>query len=162
MADERPRRNPIVRNDYRGAVVAQPMAGVDPIISQHADWQTGNVDTSDTADLIQNQVEAVSPVFEIHRRNAAIQAARALDPHDPGVSRRAVVMPTDATALAEEARNGIYEAANYAVDNPVMIGGPNRYQLLAAQGDSSDLEQEEVDAPDAADAWPTDQDSPQG
>jgi hypothetical protein len=124
MADEEktedtgPRRNPV----YRGAVIAQLAPGVDVAYQMHPEWQSGNVDTSDTADLIQNQVSAVSPVFDIHRRNSAVQAARALDPNDPGVERRSVILPGDKTD--KQARQEIYDAADYAIANPLIIGGP--------------------------------------
>jgi hypothetical protein len=119
MADEeKTRRNPV----YRGAVIAQLADGVDPAYQMHPEWQSGSVDTSDTADLIQNRVDAVSPVFAIHRRNSAIQAARALDPSDPGVSVRSVILPGGKSS--EQARQEIYDAADYAIANPLIIGGP--------------------------------------
>jgi hypothetical protein len=120
--------------DYRNAVIAEVVPGVDPVVHQaHADWMSGNVDTSDTADLIQNQVAAISPAFALHRRNAAVQAARALDPHDLGVSRRAVVLPHDHEE-AQKVRQGLVRAADYAVDHPIILGGPaGDNSLMAAE-----------------------------
>lgn len=123
MADEKREEKPIEHPSYRDAVIAKVAPGIDPVVQQqHADWMYGNVDTSDTADLVQNQVMAVSPAFALHRRNAAVQAARALDPTDPGVSRRAVVLPQD-HQQAEEAQEQIRAAADFAVANPLVVGG---------------------------------------
>src|SRR6202000_2929337 len=69
-----------------------------------------------------NQVMAVSPAFALHKRNAAVQAARALDPHDLGVSTRSVVLPPGARE-AEKARQDVYAAAEYAVNHPLVVGG---------------------------------------
>jgi hypothetical protein len=122
MAEEEQDQSVELR-DYRGARIADVAPGIDPVVhALHADWMTGNVDTSDTADLVLNQVAAVSPAFALHQRNAAIQAARALDPRDRAVSARSVVLPPD-PQRAKEAREGVIRAANYAVDHPLILGG---------------------------------------
>lgn len=143
MADEYEEDAGPQRRDYRGATIADVAAGIDPVVhAQHADWMSGNVDTSDTADLIQNQVAAVSPAFALHQRNAAVQAARALDPNDPGVSRRSVVLPQDHRE-AELAQRAIIENANYAVDNPLVLGAPTNQPYYPGTGVVTDEDDEE-------------------
>lgn len=146
MADE---EKPIEYRDYRGATIANVAPGIDPEVHrQHADWMSGSVDTSDTADLIQNQVAAVSPAFALHQRNAAVQAARALNPNDPGISSRAVVLPQDHRE-AQQAREAIVEAANYAVDHPLVLGGSTAQSYYPGTGAPVDEDAEEKAAIEA-------------
>lgn len=150
------------RRSYRGATIANVAPGIDPAVHlQHADWMSGNVDTSDTADLIQNQVAAVSPAFAIHQRNAAVQAARALDPNDPGVSRRSVVLPQDHRA-AQEAQRAIIEGANYAVDHPLVLGGSTNQPYYPGSGVVANEDDEEKAEIEAGPAEKTEAEWPQG
>jgi hypothetical protein len=116
---------------YRNAVIAKPVAESGPNYQLHPDWQSGNVVTSGIADEVQNLGTTISPCFAMHQANAAVQAARALDPNDNGVDRRSVILPGGKSD--EQAIREIYEAADYAVQHPIILGGQSLYHTEESQ-----------------------------
>jgi len=76
-------------------------------------------------------VSAVSPIFDADRQTLAVEAARALDPDDPGVPRSRVILP-DEKGNNEQAIKDIQRRAEAAVENPVVIGGPSKAEANAA------------------------------
>lgn len=123
------------RTDFRGAVIGRTVGYVeDPNHVPPVGFVYGTVDTSDTADEITNQMDVVSPVFALSRANAAIAAARALDAEDLSVAQRSVILPQTAQRTLDDVRQEIHANARRAVDNPVEIGGPNKFAAAAARG----------------------------
>jgi hypothetical protein len=84
--------------------------------------QYGTVHTSGTAgDDVHGSVHEVSPVFQIARTNAMVQAARALDPDDPTPSDT-VILPGANYRTEEDARETVLAAARQHLEHPVELG----------------------------------------
>lgn len=82
-------------------------------------FQNGTVSTSDTAGANNNNVAAVSPVFEEGRLNALLTAERAIDPEDD-TPAELVVLPegqitvSNTAKTADEGRDEIRRALDKA------------------------------------------------
>lgn len=111
-------------------------------------FQSGQVDTTDTAGTANNSIREVSPIFDVARAQNLRNAARALDPNDDGVPAELVVLPQGTvtvqgtTKTADEGREEIVNAVKATAENPVEIGGLTPSQRLAAEGDSADAKDE--------------------
>lgn len=83
-------------------------------------FQNGTVSTSDTAGANNNNVAAVSPVFEEGRVNALTIASRAMDPEDDDVPAELVVLPegtitvSNTAKTADEGRDEVRRALSKA------------------------------------------------
>lgn len=111
--------------------------------------QYGTYDTSGTAGTAHSRLENVSPIFDVAKQQDLVTAARALDPEDTEVPEHLVVKPP-AQALEivdhDAIRERITNAAKAAVENPVVVGGPNATQRAAAEGTDYDAEAEDHEA----------------
>lgn len=97
-------------------------------------------------------ISEVSPIFDADRQTLAVEAARALDPDDPGVPRNRVILPDDKEDN-EAAVRRVQAAADKAVANPVIVGGPGKAEqkgaLSGPRGEAVAI-QEETDNPHRA------------
>lgn len=78
------------------------------------------------------KIEEVSPIFDADRQVTAVEAARALDPDDPGVPRSRVILPDDKEDN-DAAIDRLKAAAKRAVKQPVVVGGPSKAEVQAAE-----------------------------
>lgn len=109
--------------------------------------QFGTLDTSGTAGSAHSRIEEVSPVFAVADQQNALNAARAIDPNDDGVSSSAVVLPDDKGRSREEALKSVKDrAAKAKKDGDLSSGRVTPAQEEAAEsgdkaGDKADNEQ---------------------
>lgn len=99
-------------------------------------YQSGTLDTSDTAGGAHSNIREISPVFDVARARNLEAAQRALDPNDP-TPAELVVLP-DEVNTADAAKERLDAAVQDVHDNPVEIGGMTEEQRLAAEGDDAD------------------------
>lgn len=99
--------------------------------------QYGTLDTSGTAGAAHNQVNEVTPIFEIARKQDLETAAKALDPNDPTPEHLVVLPPSQVlhTADPEKAREHLKKKAEAETKKPVVVGGPTPAQQEAAEAD---------------------------
>ncbi len=91
----------------------------------------GTVDTTGTAGAADNRIEEVSPIFLVADRKTAVNAARAIDPNDPGVSESIVVLP-DQTPDVKEIKERLRTKARKAA-KPTQMGEMTPTQEQATQ-----------------------------
>lgn len=109
-------------------------------------FQSGNLDTSDTAGTANNSVREISPIFDVARVQNLRTAARALDPEDDGVPAELVTLPQGqvtvmgTTKSADEGRDDVVNAVLRAAENPPEVGGLSPAQKVAAEDVSGDTE----------------------
>lgn len=125
-----------------------------PRLSDHH----GTFDTSGTSGAAHQQMDTVSPIFEVGRKEAAILADRALDPNDDGVDSSLVSTPADYASTImphdpEKTREDIKAKADAARENPVVIGGPLKFAREAAESaDGTDGSDDNPPATDVTDS----------
>lgn len=108
-------------------------------------FQSGNLDTSDTAGSANNSIKEISPIFDVARVQNMRTAARALDPEDDGVPAELVTLPQGqvtvmgTTKTADEGRDDVINAVLKAAENPPEVGGMSPAQKIAAE-DASEKE----------------------
>lgn len=109
--------------------------------------QYGVVDTSGTAGIGDQRIEDITPVFDVAKNQAKLDAARALDPDDDGVDASLVTLPQGQVMQMvdpEKERERIVALADAV--KPIEVGGPSASQRAAAEGDDDAKEAQEIDA----------------
>lgn len=112
----------------------------------------GTLDTSATAGAAHGRVEAVTPIFEVAKKQDAIAAAKALDPDDDSVPASLVVLPEGMVvreAGTQEAADRVKAAGKNAKENPVEVGGPNPFQEEAAESTAKSAKSTDDEKPAA-------------
>lgn len=95
----------------------------DPNFVPNVTDQFGTLDTSGTAGAAHAQIEEITPVFEVARKQNLAQAARALDPNDDSVDASMVTLPQGQvmTVVDEEKIKSDLQAKAEGADEPVQI-----------------------------------------
>lgn len=98
--------------------------------------QYGHLHTAGTTGSAHEKLEVISPVFDVAKKQALAEAARALDPEDDSVPESLVVLPTGAQIVSgdpEGARQRVLDKAKAAADKPVDLGAPDEAEAAAAE-----------------------------
>lgn len=101
--------------------------------------QYGVVDTSGTAGIGDQRIEDITPVFDVAKNQALLDAKRALDPEDTDFDASLVTLPQgQITSVVDPAaeRQRVLDLADAV--KPVEVGGPSASQRAAAESVDAD------------------------
>lgn len=159
MAEEKTAEDQAAELDLDAPLVKQGGYIENPDHTPNPYFQNGTLETTDLGTTPHDQLQGVSPIFEVARAENLRVAARALDPNDTEVSADLVILPSAQVTVqgsertAEDARAEVFGAVRRLTEEPVILGVSPAAQQAArgtAPEDVDDTiskeEQERLDA----------------